>query len=143
MLVDEYSGKKNVTAITPQTQTNLDTAIVGPIIDTNGFGSVDFAILYGTMTDADVTVAITLAESADSGMSGSNAVAAADLIGTLAAASLTFADDNKCAKLGYKGSKRYLRMTATPTGNNSGALPIAATCSLGHPRVCPQSTQVN
>jgi hypothetical protein len=143
MLLDYSNRNKVLTAITPQTQTNADTAIVGSIVDTAGAEGVTFDILWGTLTDADAVFAVTLAESADSGMAGANAVAATDLVGTLAGASVTFADDNKCTKLGYIGNKRYLQLTVTPTGNNSGAAPVAAGVTLANMRVQPQSTQKN
>lgn len=143
MLLDYASRNKVTTAITPQTQTNSDTAIVGSIIDTAYAGGVTFEILWGTLTDADATFAVTLAESANSDMSSSNEVASTDLIGTLTEASVTFADDNKCTKLGYIGNKRYLQLTITPSGNNSGAAPVAASVTLHDMRVQPQSTQKN
>ena len=52
-------------------------------------------------------------------------MAAADLLGTTAGASFTFSDDNKIAKIGYIGSKRYVRLTVTPS-NNTGAVLISA-----------------
>ncbi|MFO1080851.1 MAG: hypothetical protein U1E23_09525 [Reyranellaceae bacterium] len=117
--------------IVPTVQTNSSAAIVGEIIDRLGFESVTFIVITGTLTDADATFAVTLAESDDSGMSGSNAVAAADLIGAdatnsaLTNASFTFAGDKKAFMLGYKGTKRYLQMTVTPTNNDAGTAPIA------------------
>jgi len=45
-------------------------------------------------------------------------------------------DDNECRKLGYKGSKRYTRLTITPVANASAAL-LAAVAVLGHPAVAP------
>jgi hypothetical protein len=119
------------------TQTNSDTALVGAIIDHRGYDSALYIINLGTMTDADVTGAVTLAESDDSGMSGSNAVADKDMNGTEAAAGFVFTDDDQVRKLGYKGGKRYTQLTITPTGNNAGALPISAVCVLGHPHLGP------
>ena len=70
---------------------------------------------------------------------GAAAVADADLLGTEALASFIFSDDNKCFKLGYIGSKRYTRLTITPSGNSgtpSGAL-LSAVAILGHPQIAP------
>jgi hypothetical protein len=80
----------------------------------------------GTLTDADATFAVTLAESNDPAMAGSNAVAAGELLGTLALASFTFADDVKCKKLGYNGIRRYVQATITPTGNTQAICLLAA-----------------
>ncbi len=122
---DMYDAIKVSRVLSPQTQTNADTAFVGQIIDNAGYDSLTYVLAYGNMTDADATTVVLLEESDDSGMSGAVAVDDADLLGTeLLAAGAAATDDNTVKKLGYKGSKRYTRITVTPTGNNSGALPI-------------------
>ncbi len=113
-----------------------NTAQVGQIIDRRGFDSVTFLIATGSVADADTTFTVLLEESDDSGMSGGNAVADADLIGTEALAGFQFDDDNECRKLGYVGGKRYLRLTITPANNASAAL-LAAVAVLGHPALAP------
>lgn len=113
-----------------------NTAQVGQIIDRRGFDSVTFMIATGSVADADATFTVLLEESDDSGMSGGNAVADADLIGTEALAGFQFDDDNECRKLGYVGNKRYLRLTITPANNASAAL-LAAVAVLGHPSLAP------
>jgi len=113
-----------------------NTAQVGQIIDRRGFDSVTFLIATGSVADADTTFTVLLEESDDSGMSGGNAVADADLIGTEALAGFQFDDDNECRKLGYVGGKRYLRLTITPANNASAAL-LAAVAVLGHPSLAP------
>lgn len=125
------------TAIKPQTQTNADTAIVGPIVDLKGCQSATLIVLAGTMTDADVTCAVTLEHGDDSGLSDTAAPAAADLVGTLALMNFQFDDDIECRKIGYVGAKRYVRATITPTGNNSGALPVAAVWIRGNLAASP------
>ncbi len=119
-------------------QTNADTARTSNIIDTAGFDSLELVLINGTNTDANATFAVTLAESDDSGMSGSNSVAAADLIGALADMAFTAAsDDGETRKIGYKGIKRYVQMTVTPTGNNSGDWFMAGLAIQGTPRKAP------
>lgn len=113
-----------------------NTAQVGQIIDRRGFDSVTFMIATGSVADADATFTVLLEESDDSGMSGGNAVADADLIGTEALAGFQFDDDNECRKLGYVGGKRYLRLTITPSGNASAAV-LCAVAILGHPSLVP------
>lgn len=112
-----------------------NTAQVGQVIDRQGYDSLMYAIVTGSLADVDATFAVTLEESDASG-SGFTAVAAADLIGTTALASFLFSDDDKCFKLGYKGNKRYTRLTITPSANASAAL-IAAVAVLGHAAVQP------
>ena len=109
-----------------------DTPLVGAIIDRLGYDSLTYLIQTGTLADAGATWTVLLEESDDSGMSGASAVADADLIGTEALASLTQANDGVCRKLGYVGSKRYTRLTITPSGN-AGNAPISAMALLGMP----------
>ena len=52
-------------------------------------------------------------------------------------ASFTFGDDNETRKIGYIGDKRYVRLTITPTGNDSGNIFLAAIALLGHPDLQP------
>ena len=110
-----------------------NTAQVGQIIDRRGFDSVTFLVATGSVADADTTFTVLLEES---DVSGGNAVADADLIGTEALAGFQFDDDNECRKLGYVGGKRYLRLTITPANNASAAL-LAAVAVLGHPALAP------
>lgn len=109
-----------------------DTPLVGAIIDRLGYDSLTYLIQTGTLADAGATWTALLEESDDSGMSGATAVADTDLIGTEALASLTQANDGVCRKLGYVGSKRYTRLTLTPSGN-AGNAPISAMALLGMP----------
>ena len=110
-----------------------NTAQVGQVVDSKGFGSLEYIIETGSIADADATFAVLLEESDASG-SGYTAVADADLLGSEALAGFIFSDDNKVFKLGYKGIKRYTRLTITPTGNASAAL-ISAIAVLGAPDI--------
>jgi hypothetical protein len=112
------------------------TAQVGEIIDRKGYDSLTYLIATGSIADADATFTVLLEESDDSGMSGATAVADADLIGTEALAAFQFDDDNETRKLGYKGNKRYTRLTITPVANASAAL-LSAVAVLGHPQIAP------
>lgn len=112
-----------------------NTAQVGTVVDGQGFGSVTYLIATGSLADADVTFTVLLEESDASG-SGFAAVADADLIGTEALAGFQFDDDNECRKLGYRGIKRYTRLTITPANNASAAL-MCAVAVLGHPANAP------
>lgn len=109
-----------------------DTAQVGQVIDHQGYSQAVYAIATGSLGDADATFAVLLEESDASDMTGATAVADADLLGTEALAGFQFDDDNECRKLGYKGIKRYTRLTITPTGNSAtpSAALLAAVCVL-------------
>jgi hypothetical protein len=111
------------------------TAQVGTVVDRKGYDGVTYLIATGSIADADATFTVLLEESDDSG-SGFAAVADADLIGTEVLAGFQFDDDNECRKLGYKGSKRYTRLTITPVANASAAL-LAAVAVLSGPMLAP------
>ena len=126
--------------IAPADNADLGTTpLVGSIIDRSGYETLTYAIITGTLSDANATYAVLLEESDDSGMSGATAVADADMIGTEAAAGFTYANDGVTRKLGYVGDKRYTRLTITPTGADSGNSPIAAIAILGRPHSAPVS----
>lgn len=112
-----------------------NTAQVGEVVDRKGFDGLTYLIATGSLGDAGAEFTVLLEESDASG-SGYAAVADADLIGTEALASFIQSDDNKCYKLGYKGIKRYTRMTITPTNNATASL-IAAVAVLSAPSLAP------
>lgn len=118
-------------------QTNSDTARVSAIIDTLGFESVTLVLINGTNTDADATFAVLVEDGDDVALADNATVAAAELLGTAALAGFTFAEDVTCRKIGYIGHKRYVRVTVTPTGNNSGNWFMAGVAILGHPALFP------
>jgi hypothetical protein len=118
-----------------------NSAKVGEIIDRQDAAALEFLIQTGSLADADATFAVTVDEGDAADLTGSNAVAAGDLLGTTAGASFTFSDDNKIAKIGYIGTKRYVRLTVTPA-NNTGAVLISACAILGTLRGAPNTTQL-
>ncbi len=123
--------------IVPAANSNLGTtALVGTVIDQQGFNSLAYAIITGTLSDVDATYTVLLEESDASG-SGFTAVDDADLHGTEAAAGFTFANDGVTRKLGYRGFKRYTRLTITPAAADSGNSPIVAIAILGDPLKAP------
>lgn len=127
---------KPVRALSPASVSD-DTAQVSQIIDTLGFHGLEFLILAGSLADADVTFAVTMDEGDVANLSDAAAVASTNLDGTLAAAGLIFSDDNAVRKIGVKElTKRYYRLTITPTGNGSAAL-LAAVALLHSPRKAP------
>jgi hypothetical protein len=125
----EPSVALNTTAISSDTTTNGTN-----IVDTAGFESVEFLIQSGTLTDGTYTPSITEGDASD--LSGGNAVAASDLIGTIAGATFAATDDNKVKRLGYKGSKRYVRLNITSASTSTGGT-IGAIAVLGHPHDAP------
>ena len=126
-------GVKKV--ISPISQAG-NTAMVGSIIDHKGFSAAEYAITLGTVTTGGTAYTALLEESDASNMAAANTVAAADLIGTAALASFIDSEVNTTKKLGYIGSKRYTRLTMTPSGN-TGASTMAAIVILGNARQMP------
>lgn len=99
-----------------------NTAQVSQIIDMQGALALEFAIALGAIADADATFAVLVEHGDASNLSDAAAVADADLLGTEAGAAFQFDDDNEVRSIGYLGTKRYVRLTITPTGNAAGAL---------------------
>lgn len=124
-------------AIAPVAARTDNTAVVSSIIDLQGYDAAMFAISIGTNTDVNATFAVLVEEGDASNISGGNAVADADLIGTEVLAGFQFDDDTETRKIGYRGSKRYIRLTITPTGNDSGNIFLAAVAILGSPSLRP------
>jgi hypothetical protein len=119
-----------------------NTPLVGEWIDRLGFESVTFAILTGTLADADATFAVLVEDANAADKGDAAAVPDEGLIGLTigltpeAAAGFTFADDKATKKVGYVNSKRYVRITVTPSGNG-GAAPIAALAHLSRASLRP------
>lgn len=122
--------------IYPSAGPSDNTAQVGQIIDRKGFDGVTYLIQTGTLADADATFTVLLEEGDAANLSDAAAVADADLIGTETLASFVFSDDNKVRKLGYKGAKRYTRLTITPA-NNAGAAPMSVVAVLSGAAIKP------
>ena len=118
-----------------------DTAQVGEIIDMQGFSRCLFVILTGSLADPNATFAVLVEEGDDSGLSDNAAVADADLNPTEAITGFDFADDNDARRIEYKGSKRYVRLTITPSGNDAGDAFIAAVALMGKARHAPVTAQ--
>lgn len=80
---------------------------VGEIIDMQDAGSLEFILQVGVYTDGSVTPLIEHGDNA--ALADAAAVDNAELLGTEAAAALSAAG---VSKIGYAGTKRYVRLTA-------------------------------
>lgn len=115
--------------ISPFRQTNSSSAVVSQIIDLQAAKACGIVIQTGALTDANATFAALLEESDASDMSGAATVAAASMSSGIAPATrfaFAFGDDDTFKYDSYVGTKRYIRLTITPTGNDSGNLDVAA-----------------
>lgn len=156
MLLDLHNNVKFTKAIAPIAAVTDNTAFVSDVIDTNGFLCTEFVGVLGSIADADVTFTV-LVEEGNTGTTGSTtlsdnaAVADEHLLGVEAGtvtsgaaasgAAPGYADDNKTFKIGYTGSKRYIRVTLTPA-SNSGNIFAAGVWAQTGGRKGPYSTQV-
>lgn len=125
-----------VVAIAPVVVTD-GTAQKSAAIDTLGYESVTFIIQLGTLADIDATFAVTVKDGATSTQSAHADVADDFLIGTEALAGFQFDDDGECRKIGYKGGKRYVSIEIDDVVANTGNVPLAVLCLLGHPKSVP------
>jgi hypothetical protein len=124
--------------LSPQAARTDNTAIVSQIVDLSGYNQACIAINIGANTDANATFAVLLEHGDEANLSDAEAVPDAQLTGTEAAAAFTAADDdNELRKLGYVGPKQYIRLTITPTGNDSGNIFVDAIAVLGSSRYWP------
>ena len=116
-------------ATIPSVSVSNNTAQVGTIIDlaadltpasvdTGGYDGLDYVFNIGAFADSDA-IFTPLVEDSDDG-STFTAVDDTFLLGTEAGATFTIANLNSCKRIGYIGSKRYVRLTVTPSAN-SGA----------------------
>ena len=133
--------------IAPISGAASDAAIVGAIIDHQGYESATYIIETGVISDSDATFTVLLEEGDDSTLSDNTSVADADMISQGANAPETdaafaTADDGEVRTLGYRGTKRYTRLTLTPAVN-TGAWLIGAVCVLGHRRSLPFTQPAN
>lgn len=107
-----------------------NTAVVSQIIDRRGFDSAGFVIATGSLPDADATFTVLLEHGDVSNLSDAAAVDDAELISQdpssastpEVVAAFAFAADDNIRKIGYRGTKRYLRLTITPAANASASL---------------------
>lgn len=138
---DTVSNHAYKVAIAPAVVAD-NTAQVGNVIDRMGFDALTFAILTGTLADADATFAVLVEHGDDPALGDAAPVADEHLVSAVkgtapeAAAGFTFAADNATRKIGYVGGKRYVRLTVTPSGNGGNA-PLAAVADLSHAAVRP------
>jgi hypothetical protein len=118
------------------------TGQTGSVIDTRGYDAVELAINYGAITATAATFTVTVLEGDVTGTMTS--VATADLLGTesaagLAAAVRTDGSTEKVAKrIGYIGSKRYLRVDVESTA--TAGTPVGVVAVLAKAARAPVAT---
>ena len=117
------------------------TPAAGGAIDMQGWEALTFTVSTGTVTDAGATSGFAFeVQESDTADADYTAVADADLIGTEAALTVTAdTDDNKLiGSIGYRGSKRYVRVVATGTTGTNAVVSVSA--EKGHGSVMGSAT---
>ena len=132
---DMHSNISVLHAITPAAvgTSGIAGGKLSGVLDRRGFESVEFVFSSGASATVADTITPVVYEGDTTGGSFTS-VAAADLVGTEAALTLTAA---KSGKVGYIGNKRYLKLRLYGTGTATAV--VAATCILGNPNIAPQS----
>lgn len=121
---DLYHNLSPVTALEPKARTANEDGVT---VDLQGYESALVIVHAGTITDG--THALKLQESAD----GTNwtDVGADDLHGSFQALA-----SNQVQKVGYRGTKRYIRVVATVSGATNGGV-YGAVVVRGHAHSLP------
>lgn len=106
------------------------TKAEGDWIDMQGWESLTFSVSTGTVTDAGAAAGFSfqVEEGDDTTDAGATAVADDDLIGAESDLTVTAdTDDDKfIGTIGYRGDKRYVRMTAVGTTGTDAAVTVHA-----------------
>lgn len=133
---DLKDNVKVLVAVAPQALSST-TDIVGEIIDLQGFDSCMFAVMTDGIAASSLAGQLLIEESDLSTMSDATAVADANLVGLESDTAFTQATTKASnLKVGYIGTKRYVRATIDLSANN-GTDVMGAMCVLGHPMVKP------
>ncbi len=134
---DQYRRLKFVKTIDPIVGNNT-TEGTGVGVDLQGYEAATVAAHIGVSGDTlSGSVYLTPGlEESDALASGYAAVAAADLLGAFTVIDAA-AEDEVVQVVGYRGSKRFIRLLITFTGTHTVGTPISGVVVLGKPRYAP------
>lgn len=133
---DLYSNLGAVNLLDPQDTADTDTATAW--LDTKNFEGALLIAHVGTITGVDASNYVTpvLQESDTTAAADATAVAAADMIGAFTKIDAT-SEDSVVQAVGYKGSKRYVRINFDWTGTAVTAALVGAVGIVGLGRTNP------
>lgn len=132
---DQKTLVKPVSALNPTTIAS-DTTTNGIIIDTKGFQSLTFILQSGAIAAGTATP--TLEEDDVVGFGSATTVATGDLLGTIADATFADTDDDAVKWIGYRGKKRFVRLSIVTTGSTTSTV-LSAVALKGNPDLAPTS----
>ena len=123
---DQYHDLKGEIALNIQAiSSNITT--VGNTIDLQGYESITFFPVQGTVTDGDYAYKLFVGDASNMSDEVEVTTAAGGLLGTLPSYTAD-TDDNKIGAFGYHGNKRYIRIktvsTNVTTGGTVGAVSV-------------------
>lgn len=130
---EQFSSVNPKNAISPQASSN-NSALVGNIIDVQGYGAIVYAIAIGALYAGSSFTA--LLEHGDQANLSDAATVTVGLQGTAALAGFAAANANSTTKIGAVCSKRYSRLTITPSANGATSY-IGAVALLVRPTSAP------
>lgn len=139
---DLHNNINVVTCIAPVAVGTTGTGQTGSVIDCKGYDSVEFVLHYGAITATAATFTPTILHGDATGSMAS--AAAADLLGTEAAAGLAAAarvdgsTENVAKRIGYIGGKRYVQAKIVSTA--TAGTPVSAAAVLGNAHRAPVAT---
>jgi hypothetical protein len=139
---DLHNNVDIVAVLPPVTVGTTGTGRTGSVIDVRGYDSVELAINYGAILATAATFTVTVLEGDVTGTMTS--VADADLLGTESAAGLAAATrtdgstENVSKRIGYIGSKRYLRADVKSTA--TAGTPVSVNAILARAHRAPVAT---
>ena len=150
-MMDLHNNISHDIAATPKTIVNSGSPenIVSGDIDLQGFNSAEVVAFIGDIDElggspvgsAKIDLKLEHAEDDGSGSPDTYSnVALADVIGPSSVTSGIVASttsDQTFLEVGYRGDRRFLRVSLIPTGLPNGG-PVAAWVERGHPRHAPQ-----
>lgn len=135
MTRDLHSNIKVSPEIDPAAIISGNGTTTGNTIDTVDYASLEFVFQSGAVTDGTFTITIYHGDA--SNMSDEAACSSTDLLGSAPTfVGATSADDSATKRVGYRGSKRYVRAKAVQTGATTGGF-FSAIAVQGHPRTAP------
>lgn len=122
MAHDLYNNIKVSKVIAPVSPAATGT-ITGTVVDTSGYRTNTFIISAGAQTTTGITVTPVVKSGTATGSTAS--AAAAELIGTEAAAALSgTAGASSSSKIGYIGTNRYITCDLVVTGAATGVYSV-------------------
>jgi len=129
---DLHNNAKASRGISPAAIISANGTTTSQTVDVSEFGSLEFVFQSGTITDGTFTITVYEGDASD--MSDEAAVADADLLGSEPVFAST--DDNTVKRVGYIGSKRYVRAKVVQAGATTGGF-ISCLVIQGHPKTAP------